>query len=235
MKNTALNNILFLDIETVSLTKEFSSLPERLKSHWETKSMRLNPDEPFEEMYFERAAIYAEFGKVLCIGIGGFFEGNAKLKVKTLYHADEKELLKAFKEVLEKHSAGKDLVLCAHNGKEFDFPYLCRRMLINNISLPQILDISGKKPWEINHLDTLEMWKFGDYKNYTSLDLLASVFDIPGSKSLMNGSEVNTQYYFHDALEKITGYCKEDVVVLAQLFLKLTGRSILSEENVLRT
>ncbi len=234
MTKGALNNILFLDIETVSLTADFASLPDRLKAHWENKAQRLKPEDPSDLLYFERAAIYAEFGKVLCIGVGGFYENAQKLKVKTLYNTSEYELLTSFKEVIEKHPAGRDLILCAHNGKEFDFPYLCRRMLINEIAIPDILNISGKKPWEIFHKDTLEMWKFGDYKNYTSLDLLASVFNIPGSKNLMNGSEVNEQFYLKNNIESITDYCKEDVVVLAQLYLKLTGNAILAEENIMR-
>ena len=235
MKDIILSNVLFLDIETVSLTENFESLPERLQLHWEKKSALLRSEEPSDKLYFERAAIYAEFGKVLCIGVGGLIENNAKLKVKTLYHEDERELLLQFKGVIENHPAGKNLLLCAHNGKEFDFPYLCRRMLINEIPLPEILNISGKKPWEIQHLDTLEMWKFGDYKNFTSLDLLASVFDIPGSKSLMDGSEVNTQFYKHQNIEKIVEYCREDVVVLTQLFLKVNGKQIIKEENVVRS
>lgn len=227
-----LNNILFIDIETVSLTKEYNELPERLKTHWDLKSARLNENEPSDSMYFEKAAIYAEFGKVLCIGIGGFSKGI--LRVKTLYNESEELLLQEFSDVLESHPAGKNLILCAHNGKEFDFPYLCRRMLINGIKLPKILNISAKKPWQINHLDTLEMWKFGDYKNYTSLDLLASVFDIPGSKSIMKGSDVNAEFYENGNLEKISEYCREDVVVLTQLYLKLIGEQSLEESKIMR-
>lgn len=231
-----LKNILFLDIETVSLTENFSELPERLKDHWRRKASKLKNEgelEP-EDMYFERAAIYAEFGKVICIGVGGFYEQDTKFRAKTLINTDEKLLLLEFKNLLEEHSAKGNLILCAHNGREFDFPYLCRRMLINGIKLPAVLDITGKKPWEVMHIDTLEFWKFGDYKNYTSLDLLASVFDIPGSKSLMDGSEVNTNYYHQNDLQKIAEYCREDVVVLAQLYLKMNGRDILEEGNIYR-
>lgn len=231
-----LKNILFIDIETVSITKEFEELPQRLQEHWKKKASRLKNEEnqPLEKLYFDRAAIYAEFGKVICIGVGGFYEQDTKFKAKTLVSGDEKELLLNFKKLVEEHSAKGNLILCAHNGREFDFPYLCRRMLINGIKLPAVLDITGKKPWEVLHIDTLEFWKFGDYKNYTSLDLLASVFDIPGSKSLMDGSEVNTNFYDQDNLQKITEYCREDVIVLAQLFLKLNGRDILNNEDLLR-
>ncbi|MCP9766358.1 3'-5' exonuclease [Lacihabitans sp. LS3-19] len=233
-----LKNILFLDIETVSLTKDFDELPIRLQEHWKKKALRLKKDEEHkpEDVYFEKAAIYAEFGKVICIGVGGFFEqeDHSKFKAKTLVNTDEKQLLLDFKKLIEEHQAKDALILCAHNGREFDFPYLCRRMLINGIKLPNVLDITAKKPWEVQHIDTLEFWKFGDYKNYTSLDLLASVFDIPGSKSLMDGSEVNTNYYHQNNLQKITEYCREDVVVLAQLYLKLNGRDILDEGDIFR-
>lgn len=231
-----LKNILFIDIETVSLTKEFEQLPFRLQEHWKKKASRLKNDEdlPPEKLYFDRAAIYAEFGKVICIGVGGFYEQDTKFKAKTLAYGDEKELLLNFKKLVEDHSAKGNLILCAHNGREFDFPYLCRRMLINGIKLPSVLDITGKKPWEVLHIDTLEFWKFGDYKNFTSLDLLSSVFEIPGSKVHMDGSEVNTNFYFQNNAQKIAEYCREDVIVLAQLYLKLNGREILNNEDLLR-
>ena len=231
-----LKNILFIDIETVSLTKEFEELPQRLQEHWKKKASRLKNEEdlPPEKLYFDRAAIYAEFGKVICIGVGGFYEQDTKFKAKTLAYGDEKELLLNFKKLVEDHSAKGNLILCAHNGREFDFPYLCRRMLINGIKLPSVLDITGKKPWEVLHIDTLEFWKFGDYKNFTSLDLLSSVFDIPGSKIHMDGSEVNTNFYFQNNAQKIAEYCREDVIVLAQLYLKLNGREIFNNEDLLR-
>ena len=231
-----LKNILFIDIETVSLTKEFEELPQRLQDHWRKKAIRLKneEDQSAEKLFFDRAAIYAEFGKIICIGVGGFYEQDTKFKATTLTNGNEKELLLKFKGLVEEHSAKGNLILCAHNGREFDFPYLCRRMLINGIKLPSVLDITGKKPWEVLHIDTLEFWKFGDYKNFTSLDLLASVFEIPGSKSLMDGSEVNTNFYYQDNLQKITEYCREDVIVLAQLYLKLNGRDILNKEDLFR-
>lgn len=234
-----LKNILFIDIETVSLEAEFSLLPERLQALWEKKAAKLKNEDELSpsEMFFARAAIYAEFGKVLCIGVGGFFDdqiGEQIFKVKTLRADSEKELLLMFKNTLENHTSKQKLTLCAHNGKEFDYPYLCRRMLINGIKLPEVLDISSKKPWEVFHLDTLEFWKFGDYKNFTSLDLLAAIFDIPSSKNNIDGSEVNKTYYLEKDEEKIAEYCREDVVVLAQLYLKLNGLEIIKSENIRR-
>jgi 3'-5' exonuclease len=225
--NPELREILFLDIETVSYTYDFNSLDERLKSLWTRKAshLRRDPNQTDEQIYLDRAAIFAEFGKVICICVGKLYEGEngvVTLRTKAYYGDDEKALLTEFKCMLEKLNASTER-LCAHNGKEFDFPYLCRRMLINGIQLPAILNISGRKPWEVQHYDTMELWKFGDYKHFTSLDLLAAVFDIPSSKNGIDGSKVNQVYYEEKDLARIKDYCLRDVEVLAQLFLKLRG------------
>ena len=220
-----LRDILFLDIETAACTNDFNSVDERLKAQWSRKAnyFRRDPLQSDEDLYHERAGIYAEFGKVICICVGKFVEnesGQIVLKTRAYFGHDEKILLQEFKTMIEKMNQSS-LKLCAHNGKEFDFPYLCRRMLINEISLPAVLSISGKKPWETQHLDTLELWKFGDYKHYTSLDLLATIFNIPSSKSDIDGSQVNYVYHVEKDLERIKEYCLRDVAVLAQLYLKL--------------
>jgi uncharacterized protein YprB with RNaseH-like and TPR domain len=220
-----LRDILFLDIETVAITDNFDILDERMKAQWSRKTafFKREEDQTDEDLYHQRAGIYAEFGKIICISVGKFFDneaGELGLKTKSYYGDDEKTLLLEFKTMLEKLDQST-LRLCAHNGKEFDFPYICRRMLVNCISLPPVLNISGKKSWEVPHLDTLEMWKFGDYKHYTSLDLLAAIFSIPSSKQDMDGSQVNGVYYKDKNLQKIQEYCVRDVVVLSQLFLKM--------------
>lgn len=220
-----LRDILFVDIETVALTHEYGSLNERLKTQWSRKAgfFRREEGQTDEDLYHERAGIYAEFGKIVCIAVGKYIEnenGDLTLKTKAFAGDDEKSILSQFSAMLDKMDP-RSLRLCAHNGKEFDFPYLCRRMLINCVPLPAALVISGKKPWDIPHMDTMEMWKFGDYKHYTSLDLLAAIFNIPSSKSDMEGSKVNHVYHVEKNLEKIKEYCVRDVVVLAQLFLKL--------------
>lgn len=222
-----LRDIVFLDIETVCCTDEFHSLDERLKSQWARKASFLKREENAtdEEMFHLRAGIYAEFGKVICVSVGMLYDtetGELGLKTKSYYGDDEKTVLLGFKGMLEKIDS-PSVRLCAHNGKEFDFPYLSRRMLVQNIPLPVALNLSGRKPWETPHLDTMEMWKFGDYKHFTSLDLLAAIFNIPSSKSDMDGSQVNHVYYKENNLEKIKNYCVSDVVVLAQLYLKLKG------------
>ena len=234
-----LRDIIFIDIETVACTNNFQLLDERLKVQWSRKANFLKRDNDLsdEELFHERAGIYAEFGKVICIVVGKFYDtetGELGLKTKAYFDHDEKKLLAEFKLMLDKLDT-QPVRLCAHNGKEFDFPYLCRRMLIHGMALPQALNLSGRKPWESPHLDTMEMWKFGDYKHFTSLDLLAALFHIPSSKSDMDGSQVNAVYYQNNDLEKIKTYCVSDVVVLTQLFLKLKGQALIETKNITHT
>ena len=231
----ALENILVLDIETVRGYEHYSDLSERLQAQWERKAGYLkqeDSDTP-EELFLDRAGIYAEFGKVITISAGFFYQANGawNFRVTGLANEDEATLLTDFNNLLSKFDQQK-LILAAHNGKEFDFPYLSRRMLVNGIDLPSVLNIAGKKPWEVNFLDTMELWKFGDRKNFTSLDLLATIFDIPSSKSDIDGSMVGQVYYETGDLEKISKYCNQDVVVTAQLLLRLNQLPILPADNI---
>lgn len=225
-----LRDILFLDIETVASTHEYNALDERIKTQWARKALFFKKDreQTDEDVYHERAGIYAEFGKIICVAVGKFIEtetGELGFKTKAYYSDNETTLLCEFKNMLEKMDPNS-LRLCAHNGKEFDYPYLCRRLLVNGIALPAALNIMGKKSWEVPHLDTLDMWKFGDYKHYTSLELLASIFNISSSKDGIDGSQVNAVYYKEKNLTRIKDYCVRDVVVLAQLFLKLKSINV---------
>ena len=236
----ALKNILFLDIETVSCVGSYEELNDNFQALWDRKAASLQPMSTMSssDLFFERAAIYAEFGKVIVIGLGfvTFDEtGQPTLRTKALQGHDEKTLLLAFKELLATGFPQEGLRLCAHNGKEFDFPYLCRRMLVHDISLPPVLDIAGKKPWEVAYLDTMELWKFGDRKSFTSLHLLATLFGIPSSKELMQGNEVNHYYYQENALDKIANYCVQDVVVTAQLFLKMNYLPLIPPDRIVVT
>ncbi|GIL22857.1 MAG: 3'-5' exonuclease [Bacteroidota bacterium] len=232
-----LKDVLFLDIETVRVVNHYEDLSERLKTQWARKAGFLKREETQTDadLFQDRAGIYAEFGKIIVIGIGKYTEQNGVLGLRTRYFADhdEKKLLTEFGAVLEKMGAG--VKLCAHNGKEFDFPYICRRSLVNNLPIPSVLNMSGKKPWEIGHLDTMEMWKFGDFKHYTSLDLLASIFDIPTSKGVMDGSMVSEVYHSQGDLRKIAEYCIGDVVAVAQLYLKMKGLPIIPPGNIVNT
>ncbi|KEO72836.1 3'-5' exonuclease [Anditalea andensis] len=220
-----LRNILFLDIETVSQTGRLEELDTRLQSEWLKKHQQIIKDENIspEDSYFQKGGIYAEFGQVICVGVGYYVynpdEDKLHFRTKTFGAASENEILWQFRELLEK----KRWTLCAHNGKEFDFPYLCRRMLVNQIPLPDVLQLAGKRPWEIRHIDTLELWKFGDYKHYTRLELLAALFGIASSKEDIDGSQVNETYYKDQGLDTIRLYCLRDVEVTARLYLAYQG------------
>jgi len=232
-----LRNILVIDIETVGCAENYQALDDRLKKEWDRKSkFLLNNDimSP-EELFNDRGGIYSEFGKIVVIGMATFNLNEEKelcLRVKALASDDEKSLLNDFKHLVETKFDQKRLTFCAHNGKEFDYPYLSRRMLINGIELPFALDHSGKKPWEINHIDTMNLWKFGDRKSFTSLELLAALFGIESSKSDIDGSMVSKVYYEDRDLNKIAEYCKQDVVVTAQLLLKLKSQQGIKQENI---
>src|SRR5687767_2398986 len=225
-----LNNILFLDIETIPQYADYDSLPDEWKELWQTKSaslLRYHEGETTESIY-QRAGIYAEFGRIVCISCG-FIQSNGadrKIVLKSFYGENESLVLTEFCEMLKKWNNGEPKYLCAHNGKEFDFPYLCRRMIINNVCIPSILSISGKKPWEVNHFDTLELWKFGDFKNYTSLNLLAHALNIATPKDDIDGSVVWEVYWVEKNLERIIAYCQKDVVTVAQILLRMMGDSL---------
>ncbi|HEY0245485.1 MAG TPA: 3'-5' exonuclease [Mucilaginibacter sp.] len=225
-----LHNLLVLDIETVPQYSSYDQVPDHLKKLWELKTINQRKEETAEEFY-HRAGIWAEFGKIICISVGIFTGGrNTGLRVKSFSSHDEKELLEDFSTMLASQPAS--LILCAHNGKEFDFPYICRRMLINGLKFPSQLEISGKKPWEINHLDTMELWKFGDYKNYTSLNLLTSIFNIPTPKDDIDGSMVGHVYWNENQLERICTYCQKDVIATAQLLRRYRGEELITEDCI---
>lgn len=220
------NKILFLDIETVPQYESWEKVPPKMQELWEKKITKLLPEGvSVEDFYFERAGILAEFGKIICISCGLIKENQIRLK--SFYGDDEKSILEDFADLLKSNYFYSEVFLCAHNGKEFDFPYLARRMLINQIELPETLRLYGKKPWEVKHLDTMDLWKFGDYKHFTSLDLLTYIFGIPSPKEDIDGSQVADVYYTYNDLEKIKNYCEKDVVAVAQLLRKLREEPLL--------
>jgi 3'-5' exonuclease len=241
MKNE-LQRIMFLDIETVPQTSDFSELPGDLAHLWEEKFnliYKRMPEKYAEETtaaegFNSSAGIYSEFGKIVCISVGFiFFQGETMhFRTKSFSGDDEKKILTEFTELIHKFFTTKEHTLCGHNIKEFDIPYICRRMLINGLKLPAILNIAGKKPWEILFIDTLELWKFGDYKNYTSLKLLTAVFGIPTPKDDIDGSQVAEVYYKEKNVNRIALYCQKDVVATAQVFLRLNGIEMIKSDNI---
>lgn len=236
MQPYPLTNILFLDIETVPQYSTYQELPESWKELWDIKAgyITRNKEDETPETVYPRAGIYAEFGKIVCISCG-FIQGGGdqkKLMLKSFCGDNEQLLLHDFSEMIKKWSATDQRFLCGHNGKEFDFPYLCRRLVINNIPIPAILNISGKKPWEVNHLDTMELWKFGDFKSFTSLNLLAHTLGITTPKDDIDGSMVWEVYWKEKNLGRIVTYCQKDVLTVAQVLLRMMGEPLIRLENV---
>ncbi len=227
--------ILFIDIETVPQYPTYKDLPEKEKDFWNYKAKFISTEnQPSEEIY-QRAGIYAEFGKVIVVSLG-WLTGKGeemKLRVKTLADKDEINLLNSLIEILIKVDNSNN-VLCGHNIKEFDVPFICRRILINGLKLPDMLDVSSKKPWQTPYLDTLELWKFGDRKHYSKLDLLAHVFDLPTSKDDIDGSQVFDIFYVQKDLDRIAVYCEKDVILTCQLYLKMNSLPILNENQIER-
>ena len=232
LQKIPLSKVLFLDIETVPQFPSFTDMDEKTQALYSQKTKFLQKDNSVEELY-DRAGIYAEFGKIVCISVGFIHAGSIgeQIRLKSFYDDDEEVLLRGFVALLEDSSTFS--ILCGHNAKEFDFPFICRRLLIHGITLPTVLDIAGKKPWEINHLDTMELWKFGDYKAYTSLSLLCHIFNIPTPKDDISGADVARVYYEEKNLERIKVYCEKDVVALIQLLRKMMGKSLVKEDKIL--
>ncbi len=228
-----LEHILFLDIETVPEYSDFEGLSEEMKYLWADKTKYQRKEEFSPEEFYERAGIWAEFGKIVCISVGYFtFKGEKRSFRTTSFYGEEKQLLSDFKNLIETHFSGPQHLLCAHNGKEFDFPYIARRMIIHNIALPYKLNLFGKKPWEVPHLDTLDLWKFGDYKHYTSLKLLTSILGIPSPKDDIDGSQVRQVYYDDKDIDRIIIYCEKDTVAVAQILLRLRQEELLNDDEV---
>jgi predicted PolB exonuclease-like 3'-5' exonuclease len=226
-------DILFLDIETVPATSSFESLDPSLQVLWDKKSKQFRSEEQSAEEVFGRAGIYAEFGKIICISVGLIKEKEPfSFRLKSFFGDDEKSLLSDFSVMLSKFSKNKEALLCAHNGKEFDYPYIARRMIINNLVIPDILDNAGKKPWEVKLLDTLDLWKFGDYKSFTSLDLLTSILGIPSPKDDIDGSMVAGIYWNDHDLKRIVRYCEKDVLAVAQILMRFMNLPKIDGERI---
>lgn len=233
--NIQTDNLIFIDIETVSSEKTFNELPEEWQRLWSKKFSKALPENmPIEDHYTQRAALYAEFSKVVCISFAYYNSRGSekKLRVKSLCGDDEKELLHQFCEILtqfEKHQSG--WVFAGHNIKEFDLPFLSRRMIINGLGIPGCMNFFNLKPWEYTIIDTMHYWRFGDYKNYTSLELLTESLGIPSPKSDITGSQVGEVFWERD-FKRISDYCERDVVAVANIIQRFNGEKILEKQDV---
>jgi uncharacterized protein YprB with RNaseH-like and TPR domain len=235
LANIDIEKVLFLDIETVPEYPKYEDVPERFQKLWDKKSKGFTPEDETSADVYNRAGIYAEFGKIVCISVGFIKRtpDGLTLRITSFANDDETILLNEFSGLLNRHYNDiKKHMLCGHNGKEFDFPYIARRMIVHGMPLPNLLNIGGLKPWENPHLDTMTYWKFGEYKNFTSLDLLAAIFNIPTPKDDIDGSQVYGVYYQENDLDRIVEYCQKDVVTLVQVYRKLAGQKVIDEENI---
>lgn len=229
-----LQNILFLDIETVPEEEHFNMLSDERKELFDAKTKYQRKEEQTAEEFYEKAGIWAEFGKIICISVGYFtFKNDIRNFRVTSFFGDEPKILKDFSNLLNNYFNKPEHLLCGHNSKEFDFPFIARRMIIHGLPIPNKLNLFGKKPWEIPHLDTMELWKFGDYKNFTSLRLLANVLNIPSPKDDIDGSQVAYVYYVEKDIDRIITYCEKDVVTVAQILLRLRREEILHESEII--
>jgi len=231
---TNLKNILFLDIETVPQHENWSEVSEEIKELFDKKTLYQRKDDISVEDFYERAGIWAEFGKIICVSVGYFIEKDKhkQLRLTSFFGDDEHKILTDFKQLLDTHFNEENHVLCGHNAKEFDFPFIARRMIIHGINLPKKLNLFGKKPWEIPHLDTMELWKFGDYKHYSSVKLLTTILGIPSPKDDIDGSEVAKVYYKEKDIDRIVTYCEKDTIAVAQILLRFNNEPLLTDEDI---
>ena len=234
LKTIQLQNLLFLDIETVPEHESFFDLDDEKQHLFDLKTQYQRKEDFTPDEFYERAGIWAEFGKIVCISVGYFAFKNGDRQFRTTsFFGEEKKLLEDFSNLLTSHFSQPQHVLCGHNAKEFDFTFIARRMIINGVEIPDKLNLFGKKPWEIAHLDTMELWKFGDYKHYSSVRLLTKVLNIPSPKDDIDGSEVADVFYKEKDIDRIITYCEKDVVAVAQIFLRFRNESILEEDEIL--
>lgn len=238
-------NVLFLDIETVSAKAGYQNLSDDFKELWALKARQFTrqhegetDEEELEQLYQGRAGIFAEFGKIVCISVGVVHrdkeDQRLRVRLKSFASENEAELLNDFSQLIFKfyNDPGK-YFFCGHNIKEFDIPYICRRMVANQLPLPGVFNLFGKKPWETQHLlDTLELWKFGDRKHFTSLKLLAALLGFPSPKDDIDGSDVGRVYWQEQDLNRIAFYCEKDVLATIQLLLRFKRMPLLEEDQV---
>lgn len=234
LQKVNIEKVLFLDIETVPEVYHFKDLDSASAQLFDAKTKFYQKEGQTAEDVYEKAGIYAEFGKIICISCGILHDKpqGKEIRMKSFAGDDEKQILKDFAKLINQHYNTPNHILCGHNAKEFDFPFIARRMLLNGIDLPAALDVAGKKPWEIAHLDTMELWKFGDYKHYSSLNLLCHIFKIPTPKDDISGADVARVYYEDKDLNRIVKYCQKDVIAVIQLFLKFRNESLVEGDNI---
>lgn len=236
MQNISIENLFLIDIETVSCCENYELLTDDWKELWTEKIYKNLPDNTTPEEYYpKRAGIMAEFAKVVCISIGYIKKEDdiMQLRIKSFYSEDEKEILEKFIEtVCQMQTKNNNWCFTGHNIKEFDIPFLCRRILVNNICIPDCFNFQSMKPWDVPLLDTLHLWRFGDYKHYTSLKLLAATLGVPSPKDDIDGSQVGEVFWKEKDLKRISFYCQKDVATVANIILRFKNLPLLTEEQI---
>ncbi|MVT11574.1 ribonuclease H-like domain-containing protein [Chitinophaga tropicalis] len=236
LPHLSLDQLLLLDIETTPAFEAFDKLPDTMQLLWQDKIAKTAPESGnWADAYADRAGLYAEFGKIICISVGFFHAegGRYQLRMKSFYNDDEKVVLSGFLELINKfHIKNPRFQFAGHNIREFDIPFICRRSVIHQLSLPVPLQLHGLKPWEVPMLDTMHLWRFGEMKNYTSLKLLTAVLGIPTPKDDIDGGMVGKVYWQDKDLERIVNYCQKDVVAVGQLLMRFKGVPPLETEDV---
>lgn len=234
-------DLIIIDIETASIHPDFQHMDDVWKNLWEEKVARSLPEKiTAAEFYPLRAGVMAEFSKIICISMGYFNrEESLHMRVKSFYGHDEGVLLKGFLATLNKiENINNNWCFAGHNIKEFDIPFICRRLLVNGIALPKYLDFQNMKPWETNIVDTFQYWRFGDYKNFTSLKLLAATMGVPSPKDDIDGSMVGELYWSGDEeqrasnLKRIAVYCQKDVVTTGNIILRFKNLEMVHPDDI---
>lgn len=225
-------NVMIVDVETVPIVPTFDQLSEPLQRHWSRKAAQWQPETPFEPSEtWERAGIYAEFGKIICISTG-ILAGNEEHPILHIrsFEGPEDELLRNFFVFCNELQPER---LAGHNIREFDIPYICRRSFIQQVPLPPLLaHMQAKKPWESPLIDTLQFWKFGEFKNFVSVDLLCTLLGIDSPKQTMSGQDVAQVYWQERNRQRIIDYCEHDVLAVAHLLLRLMGTQTMNKSNI---
>ncbi len=231
-----LENFLVIDMETVTVSKDFDALEQSWQHLWREKATRSLPQHTtLAEHYLQRAGVMAEFAKIVCISIGYFKNegGSTQFRIKSFFDVQERDLLQHFVAVVTQFRAvSNHWVFTGHNIKEFDIPFLCRRLIVNGLGIPSFLDFQNRKPWQTNLVDTFQYWRFGDYKHFTSLQLLAAALNIPSPKDDMEGSQVGHVYWVEKDLQRIVTYCQRDVLTVANVLLRFKNQPLLTGEQV---
>ncbi len=239
-----LKQMVFIDIETIRGKKTYNDVITEnpaLDDYWQTKHTQIREKEPLSyghiedsaEMYEKMAALYPEWGQIVCISIGQIKfdeDGNPiKFTTKSFSGLYEKILLEEFNETASKiMSKYPRMQWVGHNIKGFDMPYIIKRSLINGVRVPNVFHLQKQKPWESQLIDTNDVWKFNGW-NGARLGLLTEILNIPSPKQDMDGKMVSDVFWEDGDLNRISEYCEMDINATANVMLRISGMDIITD------